>query len=769
MAQHTKNAWSGIGYVNEASSATGNIAQYVGSQLTFRNAAIVCVALLLSQATLPGGAMPFCVPFIAALLLLDLSAIPALIGCALGLLIRWEPIGWINGWQLAAGALLWGVIRKGYDWKPWKVSLAAGAAMILPLPFLTQQMDMLIACLTGAIAASLLTPVCIRALLVSLMPQQPLTNDDKLCCLLIAAGLALGALPIAVGSASLGIALVAAFVMLIAWAAGAGLALPSAVLLGLVLMMAGRSFELLAMLAILGGIAGLFRGSTRLLSFIGGLLSCALIAFAQGGIDMLVMEIPAFTAGGLLFLFLPSRCIDTLCGILEPAQATDGGADTAVSAHVLSAYAEAMVGMAKALPKPDQTNDTQPVELLACRLCPGCEIQQTCWDERRQATMDLLDGILLSCTGDVTPLEVEEAARMSGCMRAAEVYGLSKGLIESRLRKEREDAKRLEARAWALEQLRGQARALLTLAERMGEDPHTTNLARTKLLAAMPALRGRPDALSVTSLGGKLHVWLDIHSNESQTKRLAQAISSALSLPMELLETHTKQDTLLFVERPALRLLVGHAGTPIAGEELSGDSTISERLDASCHLLALSDGMGSGREACRESRAALDLLLQAMRAGYGRSDALRTVNGLLVACRGDEMFATMDLCVLDLDTGEAAIDKMGACPSFLIRGGKCKRIGSDTLPLGILDAVKPRAIALRMQPGDMLLMVSDGVSDAFGEDESALLRALGGLATGERALSPQKFADTLLHRALERSGLVALDDMTVLVAKVEAQ
>ena len=101
-----------------------------------------------------------------------------------------------------------------------------------------------------------------------------------------------------------------------------------------------------------------------------------------------------------------------------------------------------------------------------------------------------------------------------------------------------------------------------------------------------------------------------------------------------------------------------------------------------------------------------------------------------------------------------------------MRAGKCRRIGGDALPLGIVDAVRPRALAARLLPGDMLLMVSDGITDAFGGEDGPLLRALGGLAPPGGTAEPQQLAQTLLRRALERAGGAALDDMTVLAATV---
>ncbi len=738
------------------------------SQVTAAGVLSMLAASLLSQAALPGGAMPFCVPLVAAMILLHRPALPVAVGCLAGLLLRWEPVGWENGWQLAACLILIALVQKGWNWKPWKVSCAACAAMLLPLPFVANRVDTLIACASGALAAGLLTPVYMRALLSVSPPHRAMTNDDKLCCLIVLCAISLGGQWLRVEMVTLGDAFAALVVLSVAWTAGPGLALPAGALLGLSLMVSGATFDMLAMLAVLGGLSGALSGNKRVMPIIGGLLGCALTAYAQRGVDQVIQMLPSIAIGAALFATLPRRWLDAMRGLLDAGETAVSEAGAVAASYLLSSYAEAMGGMARALPLPDSADEAQPVELLACRLCTGCERQQTCWDAKRDASIRLLDGVLLACSEQASAVEVEQAARMSGCLRSEEMFGLASAMIQARLRQEKEDARRLEARAWALEQIRGQSRALSQLAERIGDGCVETAQARAAICQAMPALRGRPEALSVVRFADRLHVWLDVRSAAGQAERIENALGAALGFKMEWLDLRGGGgDTLLFVERPKLRLVVGRASTPIAGEDISGDCALHERLDANRYMLAISDGMGFGGAARAESQAALTLLHQAMRAGYSRGDALRLVNGLLVACRGDEMYATMDMCVVDLDSGEAALEKLGACPSFLLRAGKCKRIGGDALPMGILDAVRPRALAARLVPGDLLLMVSDGVVDAFGGEESALLRAMGGLSAGDRMPTPQRFADTLLRRALERCGGAALDDMTVLAAKVE--
>lgn len=61
----------------------------------------------------------------------------------------------------------------------------------------------------------------------------------------------------------------------------------------------------------------------------------------------------------------------------------------------------------------------------------------------------------------------------------------------------------------------------------------------------------------------------------------------------------------------------------------------------------------------------------------------------MLMCTGREMYATMDLCVCDLHSGETAFEKLGACASYIVRSGEVRAIGADTLPWGFCRMWNP--------------------------------------------------------------------------------
>lgn len=156
---------------------------------------------------------------------------------------------------------------------------------------------------------------------------------------------------------------------------------------------------------------------------------------------------------------------------------------------------------------------------------------------------------------------------------------------------------------------------------------------------------------------------------------------------------------------------------PKEGETLCGDQAASfEAGGAAC--LLLSDGMGSGEAAHREAAMTVRLLKQFLQAGVEPLPALKTLNtAMLLRCREGAGFTTIDLLRLDRSTGEAALYKYGAAPSYLKKLGRVTRYGGAALPAGLEGADRqPDVIRFVLPPDGWLVMVSDGVIGGDGDE-----------------------------------------------------
>lgn len=117
--------------------------------------------------------------------------------------------------------------------------------------------------------------------------------------------------------------------------------------------------------------------------------------------------------------------------------------------------------------------------------------------------------------------------------------------------------------------------------------------------------------------------------------------------------------------------------------------------------------------------------------GFDAMDAAAMLNELYVL-RGDGCFSTIDLLEVDLCTGEGALYKWGAAPSYLKKGGTVKKIGTASPPpgLGVGEEHRAERVGLSLQRGEQLVLTTDGIPEAACEQ---YLRASGPLSPRELA------------------------------------
>ena len=164
-----------------------------------------------------------------------------------------------------------------------------------------------------------------------------------------------------------------------------------------------------------------------------------------------------------------------------------------------------------------------------------------------------------------------------------------------------------------------------------------------------------------------------------------------------------------------------------------------------------------------ESKAAIELLESFAEAGFSRELAIELINSALLLRRAEENYATLDICSIDLYDGQAEFIKLGAAPSFICRQSRVISIYTNSLPAGILQEVRVIKNEMRLKDGDMILMVTDGVTDAFGGvqqtaawlEEQFLPRGFA---------NPQDAADFVLQQA-QQICPKECDDMTVQAAR----
>ena len=211
---------------------------------------------------------------------------------------------------------------------------------------------------------------------------------------------------------------------------------------------------------------------------------------------------------------------------------------------------------------------------------------------------------------------------------------------------------------------------------------------------------------------------------------------------------------------PKLDAVFGIAAATKADKTLSGDTHSVMKLNENKFLLCLNDGMGSGKNAEDASETAISLIETFYKAGLSSELILSTVNKILTL-NSDECFTAMDIGIVDLFSGSADFIKIGSPYSFIILDDGVKIIEGSSLPLGILDEMRPSVSRTNLKSGDIIVFFSDGISDAFSSSSDMI-----DFLSSERLYNPKALSDRILERAIFLSGGKPKDDMTVLAVRI---
>ena len=218
--------------------------------------------------------------------------------------------------------------------------------------------------------------------------------------------------------------------------------------------------------------------------------------------------------------------------------------------------------------------------------------------------------------------------------------------------------------------------------------------------------------------------------------------------------------SICFVEDTQFTTLTGVARLNKTGEQISGDNFSFLQLESGKQLAILSDGMGTGQGANKESEMVVEMLEQLLEAGFSEPLAIKLLNSVLVLKSDGQVFSTLDLTMVDLYTGVCEFIKIGASVTFVKRDRWVEVIQSTSLPVGIFQGAEFDRGVKKLYDGDMIIMVSDGVIDQIeAEDKEGYIKEL---LLAMDTNNPQELVSGLLETiSLESQGNLR-DDITAL-------
>ena len=251
--------------------------------------------------------------------------------------------------------------------------------------------------------------------------------------------------------------------------------------------------------------------------------------------------------------------------------------------------------------------------------------------------------------------------------------------------------------------------------------------------------------------------------SNSKKEKIQRIVSNVMKVPMSLCKGQ-EDNVLSFVAEDKYTINIGMANTTKKGNVVSGDSTLKVRLQDGKYLIAISDGMGSGVDAAKSSILALNMLQKLLSSGFDKDISIELINSTILNSSEKEIFATLDIAIVDLYTGNIEFMKNGACPTYIKNKKKVNLVKSLTLPTGIIDNVDLSLYDKDIENNDIIVMCSDGILDSNVEYKNKELWVKYLLEDLETEDS-QKIADLILNEAIDNNFGVAKDDMSVIVCR----
>lgn len=223
-------------------------------------------------------------------------------------------------------------------------------------------------------------------------------------------------------------------------------------------------------------------------------------------------------------------------------------------------------------------------------------------------------------------------------------------------------------------------------------------------------------------------------------------------------------DTVVFVERPRYQVLCGMAKHTKEGSVCSGDNFLVLDCAGGKKCIMISDGMGSGEGAFRQSQLVLELAEILLESGVPPSQTIDMINAWMVWSASEVAFATLDMGIIDMYQGKLELIKAGTATTYVVSDHFVRSYEASSLPIGVITKMQLNHFKMQLSENSYVIMATDGVMEGILEEERETF--IRRIIKEIRTKNPTEIGARILEKALEAQAGVAKDDMMVLVLGV---
>ncbi|MBV6717442.1 stage II sporulation protein E [Paenibacillus chitinolyticus] len=644
-----------------------------------------------------------------------------------------------------------------------------------------------------SVLSLVLTLIFVQAVPVFTLTRKnyQLKHEEIICLIILLASMMTGTVGWTLGPVTVEHVVSRYLILLFALVGGAPFGASVGVVTGLILSLANtNAIYQMSLLAFSGMLAGLLKEGRRMAVAFGMLLGSSILSIYIGTQGEVMNSTWESVAAVALFLLTPKSVLQTLAkyvpGTQENLKSQQDYAKRVrdITAGRVEQFSQVFMQLARSFkqltvesqPVPKEEEISHFMEAVSCQTCQMCPKRVRCWDQRFYQTYQFMTSMMTEIelnpnfSRKQIPIDWKQA-----CTKPDQVLDVMKNQYakyqnDMHWKKQISDSRQIVA-----DQLSGVSQVMEDLAKEIKREGQELFLQEEQIRQALEDLGLSIHSIDVISLDeGNVEIEI-IHQYTKGFDECRKIIAPLLSEILgehiavkneEMLPRGEGYSTVLFGSAKEFEVETGIAGAAKGGELLSGDSFSVAELGNGKFVVALSDGMGNGERARAESSAALTILQQLLQSGMDEKIAIKSVNSVLLLRSSDEVYATVDMALIDLYSAETTFMKIGSTPSFIKRGSEVIPVMANNLPVGILQDIEVDLLSRSLQHGDLLIMMTDGIYDAPGHavnKEIWMKRVIQEIDTD----IPQDFADRLLDRVMRCHHGEIIDDMTVVAARVE--
>ncbi len=400
-------------------------------------------------------------------------------------------------------------------------------------------------------------------------------------------------------------------------------------------------------------------------------------------------------------------------------------------------------------------------------VCAGCAMSAVCWRKHKEETLDNFAG-LTKVLKEKGKVETDDFARpfTQRCSRSGEMRDEVNKNYGRYLLKEAAELRASQVREAAEQHFKTTAGILDEMAGEFSLYQHFDEEAATRVESILLDSGVTPiEVCCRLDRFGRMTVEAEIRKERHKrlnrgvfTKEISAACGRVFSPPC--VTTLEDRCRVQMCQRPAFEIGRGFSQYCARNGSFCGDCS-AVFFDGCGRLIAiLSDGMGTGGRAAVDGAMTSAMAENLLKAGIGFDSMLQTVNSALIAKSGDESLATLDVTSIDLYTGKTEFRKAGAACTILRRNGHVEAIEASSVPVGIMPGVEFATYARELSAGDVIVMVSDGVTVCGTEWLMDLVQ------DWDEEENPNLLAERVTAEAQKRRSDGHEDDVTAMVLVV---